>query len=81
MTQRYVAAKVDAGGRFVVENLTGASEAPATAGTLRVQTAGGTLADLFGAISPPTMAATATDSGVISAAINRPARGTCPAVP
>ncbi len=67
----YVVAKVDAGGRFSVENLTGATEPPLSPGTLRVQTAGGTLADLFGSISPPTVAATATDSGVMGATMSQ----------
>jgi flagellin len=66
----YVQAEVNAGGRLTIENVTGSTE-PGPPGTLRVQTAGGTLTDLLGDISPPTVAATATDTGVIGASFNR----------
>ncbi len=71
VTRPYVSASVDGGGRFFVENITGATDTPPSSSTLRVQVAGGVLTDLFGSITPPTPAATATDSGVLGASTNQ----------
>jgi flagellin len=71
VTRPYVAAGVDSGGRFFVENVSGATDTPPSSGTLRVQVAGGTLTNLFGSITPPTPAATATDSGVLGGSTNQ----------
>jgi flagellin len=66
----YIVAAVDSSGRFTIDNKAGATSSPPSAGTLRVQVAGGTLANLFGAISAPTAAATATDTGIITSSEN-----------
>jgi flagellin-like hook-associated protein FlgL len=62
--QPYVHAEVDSGGRFIVDNVSG--------GTLRLQVtgAGAGIDDLFGTIPPPTGAATATDTGVMTSTVN-----------
>jgi flagellin len=70
VTKPYVAAYVDSVGKFGIENIAGATEPPLSAGTLQIQVAGGVLADLFGSISPPTLAATATDTGAIGSNVN-----------
>ncbi len=41
VTRPYVSASVDGGGRFFVENITGATDTPPSSSTLRVQVAGG----------------------------------------
>jgi flagellin len=71
LVRPYVSAEVDSGGRFAIDNITGATDVPASSGTLRVQVAGGVLTDLFGSITPPTVAATATDTGVIGSSASK----------
>jgi flagellin len=70
VSRPYVAAEVDAGGRFMIENIAGATDVPLSTGTLQVQVAGGVLADLFGPLSLPTPPASPVDTGTLGGTAN-----------